>query len=315
MKKNITNKMTKNNLFISVVIPTYNRKNVVMRAVKSVLNQKKSSVKYEIIVSDDGSADGTAELFKKTDPHVKYYRSKINGGVNVARNKGILKAKGNYILFLDSDDEITPDCFQTLEKYHKSGKLHAVTVFGCAEVKTRKPMFKIEKEGMYSYKDWLAKEKIDGEFLHICSKKVFETDLFDEERFCFESFFWNRIIKKHGLFASPAILRLYYYDEANRVSKELLNIKSAEKRYDDFKQYLKRFDKDYEELNLKKQRADFYFKTGLFGILSGKEGRKFLKESLRIKFTLKTFSLSILSIFGTKITRFFYKIFLRFMNV
>ena len=90
---------------ISVIIPTFNRAILVKRAIRSVLNQ--SFQPYEIIVIDDGSTDGTSEFIKTEFPQIKYFWQK-NSGVSVARNLGIQKSKGNWLAFLDSDDEWLP---------------------------------------------------------------------------------------------------------------------------------------------------------------------------------------------------------------
>ena len=91
---------------ISVIIPTYNRKNTLPRAVESVLNQTYKPVK--IIVVDDGSTDGTKEWFSEMYPLV-HYIYQVNSGVSSARNTGINSARGNWIALLDSDDEWLPD--------------------------------------------------------------------------------------------------------------------------------------------------------------------------------------------------------------
>jgi len=87
---------------VSVVITTYNRKGLVERAIRSVLNQ--TLPPYEIIVVDDGSTDGTDQMIGKRFPDVKYILQK-NSGISSARNKGISIASGDWIAFLDSDDE------------------------------------------------------------------------------------------------------------------------------------------------------------------------------------------------------------------
>jgi glycosyltransferase involved in cell wall biosynthesis len=90
----------------TVIIPTYNRAALVKEAVDSVLQQSFSD--FEVIVVDDGSTDGTREEVQKyRDPRIRY-RYKENGGVSTARNTGLKMAKGQYILFLDSDD-LWPD--------------------------------------------------------------------------------------------------------------------------------------------------------------------------------------------------------------
>ncbi|MHA8051652.1 glycosyltransferase family 2 protein [Aquirufa sp. ROCK-SH2] len=88
------------NPLISVIIPTYNRINVVGNAIKSVLNQTYSNI--ELIVVDDGSTDGTQKLIA-TFPEVIYI-SKANGGQASARNVGLKHANGKFIASLDSDD-------------------------------------------------------------------------------------------------------------------------------------------------------------------------------------------------------------------
>jgi len=93
-------------LDISVIIPTYNRRNTLSRAVESVLNQIYKPI--EIIVVDDGSTDGTKEMFSEMYPLVRYIYQ-ANSGVSSARNTGIKSASGDWIALLDSDDEWLPD--------------------------------------------------------------------------------------------------------------------------------------------------------------------------------------------------------------
>jgi len=87
---------------VSVIIPTYNRKHLLMRAIESALSQTLSDI--EVIIADDGSTDGTKELFANIqDARVKYCQLPHRGAC-AARNAGLDLAKGKYIAFLDSDD-------------------------------------------------------------------------------------------------------------------------------------------------------------------------------------------------------------------
>ena len=103
-------------MHVSVIIPTYNRKQTLKRAIQSVYIQ--SLPPFEIIVVDDGSKDGTKEWVKKKYPNIKYIYQK-NSGVSSARNKGIKTAQGKYISFLDSDDTWHKDklkiCLRSLD--------------------------------------------------------------------------------------------------------------------------------------------------------------------------------------------------------
>lgn len=88
---------------VSVIIPTFNRSHLIMRTVESVLKQ--TLLDIEIIIVNDGSSDNTEELVSNcTDPRVRYVY-KENGGVSSARNTGIDIAIGDYLCFLDDDDE------------------------------------------------------------------------------------------------------------------------------------------------------------------------------------------------------------------
>ena len=91
---------------ISVVIPSYNRKEFLKRSIDSVINQTKKP--FEIIVVDDGSTDGTETMIKSDYDFVKFIKQK-NKGVSAARNIGIKVSIGEWICFLDSDDEWKKD--------------------------------------------------------------------------------------------------------------------------------------------------------------------------------------------------------------
>jgi glycosyltransferase involved in cell wall biosynthesis len=103
---------------VSVVVPTYNRRETIPRALESIHQQTYDDI--ETIIVDDASTDGTKELIAEQFPSVMYLRHEDNRGGSAARNTGIQAANGQYIAFLDSDDEWKPkkltrqiDCIQT----------------------------------------------------------------------------------------------------------------------------------------------------------------------------------------------------------
>ena len=97
---------------VSVVIPTFNRAHILGRAIASVLGQTHADL--ELIIVDDGSVDGTEALVRGiADRRLRYVRQERNRGVSAARNRGIAEARGEWLAFLDSDDEWLP---QKLER-------------------------------------------------------------------------------------------------------------------------------------------------------------------------------------------------------
>jgi glycosyltransferase involved in cell wall biosynthesis len=111
----------------SIIIPVYNRANLIGRAIESVQNQTFRS--YELIIVDDGSVDRTAEVAAAAAPQALVLRQE-NLGPGPARNAGISRAKGLYIAFLDSDDVWFP---WTLQCYSDAIVKHSnpPCLFGC----------------------------------------------------------------------------------------------------------------------------------------------------------------------------------------
>jgi len=101
---------------VSIVIPTYNMAEFVGEAVQSCLNQTYGNL--EIIVIDDGSTDKTEDILKSyiEEGKIKYF-SKENGGCASARNFGLRVAKGEYLMFLDSDDLLSSETVAVLREY------------------------------------------------------------------------------------------------------------------------------------------------------------------------------------------------------
>ncbi len=113
--------MVDNMSLVSVIIPTYNREKLISKAINSVIKQDYSD--WEIIIVDDRSTDHTKELIEKfirSDSRIKYYINQRSKGPGGARNYGIEQASGEYIAFLDSDDEWLEqhlsDCIDVLQR-------------------------------------------------------------------------------------------------------------------------------------------------------------------------------------------------------
>ena len=126
-----------NEVKISVVLPTFNRANLVSRAIKSVLAQ--SYEYFEFIIVDDCSDDNTKEIVDSfTDPRIRYISHEKNSGASAARNTGIKAARGDYIAFLDSDDEWFPHKLEKQLAMFRGGSSKLGAVGSGRKIQTRK---------------------------------------------------------------------------------------------------------------------------------------------------------------------------------
>lgn len=171
---------------VSVVIPAYNKADLTVYAVESVLKQTYSNV--EIIVIDDGSTDQTRDRLAAFGSRIKYVH-KENGGACSARNAGIRLAQGDYVAFLDCDDLYADSkiqkCVDYLQRHPNAGLVHTDAYFIDA---------KGSITGQYAHRKsqmcqgQIAAELILGNFIcnstPVIRKKCFESaGLFDESFF------------------------------------------------------------------------------------------------------------------------------------
>lgn len=114
MQFNTKKKLTK---LITIIIPIYNVEHYLQSCIESVVNQSYENL--DIILVDDGSSDGSGSLcdyYARTDMRVTCIHQ-ANCGLSGARNAGIPLMKGEYVFFVDADDELCPDAIQTLVNY------------------------------------------------------------------------------------------------------------------------------------------------------------------------------------------------------
>ena len=109
--------------FVSVIIPTFNRGDVLSRAIGSVLGQTYGD--FELIVVDDGSTDHTKDLVTSLTGTIRYI-IQSHKGVSAARNRGILESTGKLVAFLDSDDEWREDKLEKQVKLFESRDQHFI---------------------------------------------------------------------------------------------------------------------------------------------------------------------------------------------
>lgn len=204
--------------FISVIIPTFNRKKLLSRALQSVFNQTFKD--YEILVIDDGSFDGTSELeILKDNNRLRYLRSDHNRGVSASRNEGIARSRGEWIAFLDSDDEWLP---RKLEKQIKWAGAHPeIEIFQTREIWIRNgvrvnPPITHEKVGGDLFRQSLDRCMITPSSVMIRKELLNKVGGFNESfQACEDYDLWLRIAKSHqvGLINEYLLIRYGGHDD------------------------------------------------------------------------------------------------------
>jgi glycosyltransferase involved in cell wall biosynthesis len=226
---------------ISVIIPTYNRKTVLPRAIDSVLVQKGAD--FELIIIDDGSTDDTEDIVRRirtshleickndkpngprvSSPQFRFFRSEKNSGPAAARNLGIKEAKGEWIAFLDSDDEWKPGKLKTQLEFFGKNPDHLICQ--TEEIWVRNgtrvnPMKKHKKSGGWIFEKCLPLCVVSPSAVMMHRKLFDDVGLFDESLPACEDYdLWLRIAAKHrvGLIEKPYLIK--YGGHADQRSRE-----------------------------------------------------------------------------------------------
>ena len=168
---------------ISVVLPTYNRGPLLMRAVSSVLNQTYSDI--ELLIVDDGSSDCTRDVVSKIDdPRVKYLYQDVNRGACAVRNIGVNAARGEYIAFQDSDDVWYPEKLEQQLAYLQETQSDVVfcAFFRYQDGEKEGAQFPAErvKSGRIRYETLLAKNLISTQTI-LGKRECFLAEPFNEQ--------------------------------------------------------------------------------------------------------------------------------------
>ncbi|MBZ2166167.1 glycosyltransferase family 2 protein [Methanobacterium spitsbergense] len=301
----MTNK--KDELFVSIIIPTYNRANLITRAINSILDQ--SYTNYEIIVVDDGSTDNTKEVIQRfNEDKINYYVHKKNRGAAAARNTGIKYSKGDFIAFQDSDDKWLPEKLEKeMDVFLEASDKIGVVYSGYWHIKDNKKIYiptpKVtKKEGNIHF------ELLKGNFVSglsvirkICFKKV---GLYDENLPNLED--WELYIRISKYFSFKFIdepLSIAYCSSDSASINYSKNLKSSEII---LKKHFADFNDNKEILAVNKANI------GIYAFLNGDESksRKYLMDAIRYNpLNIKYWLLYLVSFIQKKYYNIFLNVF------
>ncbi|GIW67075.1 MAG: glycosyl transferase [Candidatus Parcubacteria bacterium] len=209
-----------NKPLVSVIIPTYNRANLLPKAINSVINQTYKN--WELLIIDDGSKDNTKKIveeFIKKDSRIKYFYQE-NSGQPAAMNLGIKNSNGEYVAFLDDDDEWSPEKLEKqLKEFEKDKNIALVytdALIVGGELNNKKSSDISKLYFGYVYKNLLYKNFITASSVMIKRKIFNELGLFDENYLIKKTQtqdydMWLRIAKYYKFGYVPEILVKYNY--------------------------------------------------------------------------------------------------------
>ncbi len=288
---------TENKPTVSIVIPTYNRRKLIGRSIKSVLDQTYRD--FELIIVDDASTDNTEEIVSSfNDERIRYVRHEENKGEAAARNTGVKAARGDYIAYQDSDDEWFP------EKLARQIELLEDASPGVGVIYTA--FWKTGNHGRtYIPFSWVSqkdgdihKELLKGNFIGspvvLIKKECFSNvGLFDERlRNLVDWDMWLRISKRYHFRCVDEPLVVAHYDSNNASDNPNSLI-------------------DAMELVLEKNRGEFEVERELLAryrinigsllVTEGrvKQGRRYIVSALRLyPFSVCLLSAAFLAFFG-----------------
>lgn len=213
----------------SIIIPSYNRGNILPQAITSVLNQTYSN--WELVIVDDGSTDNTSILMNNfIDIRINYLK-KENGGVCSARNYGVNFSKGEYLVFLDSDDFVSKDWLQHFyEKIDIDSNLDPdIICSGLERVnsKTNESVFVKPTDHGNGAIGWAV--VIPGSF-SVKKEFLIETGLFDEKITYGENTeLFMRFRSKKPKLSYTNCFDLKYFPSEDGGSKNLINMIASNK--------------------------------------------------------------------------------------
>ena len=208
------------NPYVSVIIPTYNRKIQLLKAIDSVLGQTYTN--FELIVVDDGSDDGTSDLLTKYQPKLRAL-NQTNKGVSAARNAGINAAKGQLIAFLDSDDLWLPDKLKHQVDFFKDNPDALICQTKEIWIRNGKrvnPKKRHEKPCGMMFEQSLALCLVTPSAVMVRKSLLDEVGLFDESlKACEDYDLWLRICWKYPVYLIEEVLIIKYGGHSDQLSK------------------------------------------------------------------------------------------------
>ena len=218
-------------ILISIITPNFNRRDQFLRSFKSVQNLK-TNLGFELIIVDDGSQ---IDLSKEYEEIISYNKFPItiffkeNGGVHTARNLGTNNAKGDFCIFLDSDDELLPDSLDIfMEAYSSLSPETKKEIFEIKAMCATESGIKLGKNLPTKFNDWKPKKqkkwinKNCGEMIGFRKTFILKNNNFPEPenvKFVSENILWFKLREKYKSYYIDNVVRIYHTETGDSLTK------------------------------------------------------------------------------------------------
>ena len=298
---------------ISVIIPSYNRDHLILKAVESVSSQTYSNL--EIIVVDDGSTDNTSDVISEIDdPRLIYIKHNQNRGLSAARNTGILAASGDIFAFLDTDDLWIRHKLNEHVRIFNSSSNISVVYSGSYRYKNNEKIY-IPPKCVPSKHGKIFNQLLFGNFIPAISvtakRECFDkVGLFDPALISFEDWdMWIRLAKNYLFYYIPSPLNIIYFTHDSLTANQN-NFLVAEKiilkkHYDSFSKQKKALAKRYAKIAILYAYRNNFNKASVYFYKAGRLSKFYAILAIFIKLFRKHFVSILLKLYEKQISQFF----------
>lgn len=277
---------------ISVVIPTHNRSELLTRAVESALNQTYRDI--EIIVVSDGSTDNTEEVMKayqQRENNIKFISVFPGKGANNARNEGIRASEGEYVAFLDDDDEWVSNKLESqLSIFNSDSSIGMVyTGINVIYVKEDLTYYSLSGKGGDLSKDILLKNVIGATPSVMIKKEILDqSGYFDVDMPAKQDYdLWIRVCQLTNVgYVDQPLVNYYNYSGEKQISLSTEKHERAIEMID--KKYSSLFETLTEE-EVKQQRSNYFISIANIALRNNNKslGFKYAVKALQKKISVK----------------------------
>lgn len=260
--------MQNNKPFFSILTPVYNRADFIVRTLDSIRMQL--DVDYEVIIVDDCSEDNgvivVEDYLNKYNLKWSFFKNNENKGQLVSKNFAAQKARGKYLIFMDSDDYF-PDEYTCQRMYNiiQGNRNQTLFMFRCVGINGKEVTNSPDFNGVLSFRDYF-KKKVNGEYLPVVYLEAFNKVKFRPDLRSGTGLAWRKITEYNGsLYISSVLSRIYDNSHDQRLTNR---------------------NKDYYKRYLKYRTVDLQMNLMNYLKYDQKGGLKLVKNIFKIRFKL-----------------------------